>query len=128
MAAGPAVIERPPTEIKDPGVKFGDNTGDYETESGEGGQQVDRQKRTQYPGKWRVMLHNDNVNTRDHVVEVLTRTVPALTVEQAVAIMMEAHTNGMAIVIVCEKEHAEFYCDVLKSYQLWSTIEPDAVK
>jgi ATP-dependent Clp protease adaptor protein ClpS len=52
-------------------------------------------------------------------------TVPSLTQPQAVNIMMEAHTNGLAVVIICAREHAEFYCETLKNYGLISTIEPD---
>jgi ATP-dependent Clp protease adaptor protein ClpS len=48
-----------------------------------------------------------------------------LTIPQAVSIMMEAHTNGIALVITCAQEHAEFYCETLKNHSLTSTIEPD---
>jgi ATP-dependent Clp protease adaptor protein ClpS len=52
-------------------------------------------------------------------------TVSSLTQPQAVDIMMEAHTNGMALVITCAQEHAEFYSETLNSHGLSSTIEPD---
>lgn len=52
-------------------------------------------------------------------------TVPSITQPQAVSIMMEAHTNGLALVITCALEHAEFYSETLKSHGLSSTIEPD---
>jgi ATP-dependent Clp protease adaptor protein ClpS len=39
--------------------------------------------------------------------------------------MMEAHTNGLALVITCALEHAEFYCETLNHHGLISTIEPD---
>ncbi len=52
-------------------------------------------------------------------------TVPSLSQPQAVSIMMEAHHNGLALVITCAQEHAEFYCETLKSHGLSSTIEPD---
>ncbi len=61
----------------------------------------------------------------EYVVQVLMQTVPSLTQPQAVNIMMEAHTNGIALVIVCALEHAEFYCETLKNHGLTSTIEPD---
>jgi ATP-dependent Clp protease adaptor protein ClpS len=61
----------------------------------------------------------------EYVVQVLITTVPSLTQPQAVSIMMEAHTNGMALVITCAQEHAEFYSETLKSHGLSSTIEPD---
>ncbi|QXE26413.1 ATP-dependent Clp protease adapter protein ClpS 1 [Richelia sinica FACHB-800] len=52
-------------------------------------------------------------------------TVPSLTQPQAVSIMMEAHSNGLALVITCALEHAEFYCETLKNHGLTSTIEPE---
>jgi ATP-dependent Clp protease adaptor protein ClpS len=75
--------------------------------------------------RYRVLLHNDDYNPMEHVVESLMKTVPSLTIPQAVSIMMEAHTNGIALVITCAQEHAEFYCETLKNYNLTSTIEPD---
>ncbi len=74
---------------------------------------------------YRVLLHNDSYNSMEYVVEVLLTTVPSLTQPQAVSIMMEAHTNGIALVITCAQEHAEFYCETLKNQGLTSTIEPD---
>lgn len=75
--------------------------------------------------RYRVLLHNDSYNSMEYVVQVLLKTVPSLTQPQAVDIMMEAHTNGVALVITCAQEHAEFYCETLKSHGLDSTIEPD---
>jgi ATP-dependent Clp protease adaptor protein ClpS len=75
--------------------------------------------------RYRVLLHNDDYNPMEYVVQVLMTTVPSLTQPQAVNIMMEAHTNGLALVITCAQEHAEFYCETLKTHGLSSTIEPD---
>lgn len=75
--------------------------------------------------RYRVLLHNDSYNAMEYVVQVLMNTVPSLTQPQAVSIMMEAHTNGIALVITCAQEHAEFYCETLKNHGLTSTIEPD---
>jgi ATP-dependent Clp protease adaptor protein ClpS len=75
--------------------------------------------------RYRVLLHNDDHNSMEYVVQVLITTVPSLTQPQAVSIMMEAHTNGLALVITCAQEHAEFYCETLKDHGLSSTIEPD---
>ncbi|MEH2152586.1 ATP-dependent Clp protease adapter ClpS [Nostoc sp.] len=75
--------------------------------------------------RYRVLLHNDDYNSMEHVVQSLIATVPSLTQPQAISIMMEAHTNGLALVITCAQEHAEFYCETLKSHGLSSTIEPD---
>jgi ATP-dependent Clp protease adaptor protein ClpS len=73
---------------------------------------------------YRVMLHNDDHNSMEHVVIALVRTVPQLSVDAAVHIMLEAHTSGVAQVIVCPKETAEFYREGLEHFGLTSTIEP----
>lgn len=75
--------------------------------------------------RYRVLLHNDEFNSMEYVVECLVKTVPGLTAPQAVDIMMQAHNAGVALVITCELEHAEFYCESLRSLGLTSTIEPD---
>ena len=73
---------------------------------------------------YRVLLYNDDHNSMDHVVVALVRTVPQLSVEEAVRVMLEAHTNGIAQVVVCPKETAEFYREGLEHNGLTSTIEP----
>lgn len=75
--------------------------------------------------RYRVLLHNDDFNSMEHVVQSLMKTVASITQPQAVNIMMEAHMSGVALVITCEQEHAEFYCETLKNHGLTSTIEPD---
>jgi ATP-dependent Clp protease adaptor protein ClpS len=75
--------------------------------------------------RYRVLLHNDDVNSMDFVVHALLRTVQRLTVDEAIKIMLEAHVHGKALVVICPKETAEFYRDGLESYGLTSTIEPE---
>jgi ATP-dependent Clp protease adaptor protein ClpS len=75
--------------------------------------------------RYRVLLHNDDFNSMEYVVGTLMQTIAGMTQPQAVDIMMEAHTNGMALVITCIQEHAEFYCETLKNHGLDSSIEPD---
>ena len=75
--------------------------------------------------RYKVLLHNDDSNPMEYVVQTLVKTIGGLTMPQAVSIMMEAHTNGIALVITCAQEHAEFYCETLKNHGLTSTIEPD---
>jgi ATP-dependent Clp protease adaptor protein ClpS len=73
---------------------------------------------------YRVLLHNDDHNAMEHVVLALLQTVPQLSVESAVRIMLEAHNHSVAEVVVCPKETAEFYREGLESFGLTSTIEP----
>lgn len=73
---------------------------------------------------YRVMLHNDNVNRREYVVQVLMKVIPCMTVDIAVNIMQEAHINGLAVVIVCGQVDAEEHCTKLRGNGLRSSIEP----
>lgn len=74
--------------------------------------------------RYRVLLFNDDHNAMDDVVLALVRTIAGMEMEQAVRIMLEAHTTGCAQVIICLKEVAEHYRESLESYGLTSTIEP----
>jgi ATP-dependent Clp protease adaptor protein ClpS len=74
---------------------------------------------------YRVLLHNDDFNTQEYVVQVLMKTIPGMPQPQAFDIMMEAHVNGIALVIIAPQEHAEFYCEQLKHHGLFSSIEPE---
>ena len=72
---------------------------------------------------YRVVLHNDDVNDMMHVVRALLASVPELTSERAVEVMLAAHTHGSAEVIVCYIERAELYRDRLEAHGLTATIE-----
>ena len=72
---------------------------------------------------YRVVLHNDDVNDMMHVVRALIASVPELTRERAVEVMLAAHTHGSAEVIVCYLERAELYRDRLEAHGLTATIE-----
>ncbi|MED6218696.1 ATP-dependent Clp protease adapter protein CLPS1, chloroplastic [Stylosanthes scabra] len=73
---------------------------------------------------YRVLLHNDNYNKREYVVQVLMKVIPGMTLDNAVNIMQEAHYNGMAVVIVCAQVDAEDHCMQLRGNGLLSSIEP----
>jgi ATP-dependent Clp protease adaptor protein ClpS len=72
---------------------------------------------------YRVVLHNDDVNDMMHVVQALLASVPELSSERAIEVMLAAHNHGSAEVIVCPLERAELYRDRLKSHGLTATIE-----
>jgi ATP-dependent Clp protease adaptor protein ClpS len=73
---------------------------------------------------YRVMLHNDNFNKREYVVQVLMKVIPGMTLDNAVNIMQEAHYNGLAVVIICAQADAEEHCMQLRGNGLLSSIEP----
>lgn len=72
---------------------------------------------------WRVLLHNDEVSPMDFVVRALTE-LAHLNQTRAVSVMLEAHTRGVALVLVTHKERAELYRDQFKTKRLMVTIEP----
>lgn len=75
--------------------------------------------------RYRVLLHNDDVNTFGHVTAALLDTIPTLGDAEAERITQEAHTTGRAQVIVCLKERAEHYRAGLRRHTLTSSIEPE---
>ena len=75
--------------------------------------------------KYKVLLHNDPVNSMEYVTTTLREVVPQLSEQDAIAIMLEAHNSGIGLVIVCDLEPAEFYSESLKSKGLTSSIEKE---
>ena len=74
--------------------------------------------------RWRVMLHNDDVNSMPHVSMAILRVTP-LGKAEAVIRMLEAHHNGVALLLTTHQELAELYQEQLTSYGLTVTIEPE---
>lgn len=87
---------------------------------------LDRPTEKLDPGKkYRVLLFNDENNTREYVIEVLMKYIPGMSPEMAKEITARAHNTGMAIVGVWMYELAEGYSDILKSQGLRSDIEAE---
>jgi ATP-dependent Clp protease adaptor protein ClpS len=100
-----------------------------QTPSREGGTAViekEPQRLRKPSPRYKVLLHNDPVNTMEYVVTTLRQVVPALSEQDAIAVMLEAHNTGVGLVIVCDLEPAEFYCEALKAKGLTSTLEPES--
>ena len=76
--------------------------------------------------KYKVLLHNDTINSMEYVVNTLRQVVPQLSEQDAVAVMLEAHNTGIGLVIICDLEPAEFYSEMLKSKGLLSSIEKES--
>ena len=75
--------------------------------------------------KYKVLLHNDPVNSMEYVASTLREVVPQLSEQDAISIMLEAHNSGVGLVIVCDLEPAEFYSEALKAKGLTSSIEQE---
>ena len=74
---------------------------------------------------YKVVLFNDDYNDMDYVVLVLLHTINNLSRQEATRIMLMAHLQGSAVVVVCPKETAECYQERLLGYGLTATIEPE---
>jgi ATP-dependent Clp protease adaptor protein ClpS len=80
---------------------------------------------------YRVLIHNDDKTPMDFVVYVLRTVFTQLTEEDAIAVMLEAHHTGVALVCVETLEQAEFHVDQAHSlargakYPLTLTYEPE---
>ena len=72
---------------------------------------------------YRVLLHNDDVNSYIYVVQTIIELTPVV-VDRAVEITLEADTSGVAWVLVTHKERAELYAEQFASKRLTVTIEP----
>jgi ATP-dependent Clp protease adaptor protein ClpS len=83
-----------------------------------------KRRATQEP-PYKVILHNDDFNPMEYVVETLCKVIPRMSVDQATAIMFEAHFKKKAVVTKCHKELAELYQERLQSKGLTASIEPD---
>ena len=75
--------------------------------------------------KYKVLLHNDPVNSMEYVTNTLREVVPQLSEQDAISIMLEAHNTGIGLVIICDLEPAEFYSESLKSKGISSSIEKE---
>ena len=72
---------------------------------------------------WRVLLHNDDVNTFDDVIDTVCTLTPLDELAAARA-ALEAHKRGLSLLLVTHKERAELYVEQFKSRLLKVTIEP----
>lgn len=72
---------------------------------------------------YRVLLHNDDVNTVEHVILSILKLTP-LDMEEAVTKTLEADQTGVALLLVTHKERAELYHEQFQSLSLTVSIEP----
>ena len=68
-----------------------------------------------------VILHNDDVNHMERVVEVLVQVlrIPA---QMAIALMLESHNDGESVVCRTHRERAEFLRECLDDQGLLATV------
>lgn len=82
------------------------------------------ERQAAYIPRYKVLLHNDDRNSMEHVVKALQR-VFRFSGEECQRIMLEAHQNGVALCTVEPLEQAELHRDQLMSFSLIASIEPE---
>lgn len=84
---------------------------------------VPESTRPRHLPQYRVILHNDDVNDHQHVIETILLLTP-LKKEDAQRCTDEADKTGTALVLVVHRERAELYVEQFHSRSLTVTIEP----
>ncbi|XP_068640129.1 ATP-dependent Clp protease adapter protein CLPS2, chloroplastic-like [Aristolochia californica] len=75
---------------------------------------------------YKVLLIDDVRHTEQLVAKVIPQAVPSITPDNARKLFSESREQGVAVVIVAVKEHAEFYAQMMVRGGLRSMIEPDS--
>jgi ATP-dependent Clp protease adaptor protein ClpS len=73
---------------------------------------------------YKVLLHNDEVNTFEKVIAAILK-LTTLEPQEALLRTLEAHETGVALLLVTHKERAELYHDQFTTFKITVTIEPD---
>ncbi len=88
-------------------------------------QQEQIEQRTRELPPFQVILHNDDVNSFDHVIESILMLTP-LEFEEAIDRTYEAHESGSSVLLITHQERAELYVEQFRTRSLTVTCEPDA--
>ena len=73
---------------------------------------------------YKVLLHNDDVNTFDHVISAILK-LTTLEAQEAMLRAIEAHETGVALLLVTHRERAELYQEQFATFNVTVTFEPD---
>jgi ATP-dependent Clp protease adaptor protein ClpS len=75
--------------------------------------------------RWKVLLHNDDVNEMEYVVKTI---MSLTTLEEGLALKkaLEAHEAGQSLLLTTHLERAELFQLQFQSANLTVTIEPEA--
>lgn len=71
---------------------------------------------------WKILLHDDEVNTAEYIVTKV-QEITKLDEEKAVKRVLEAHKNGVALLLTTHKERAELLVEMFESSKITVTME-----
>ena len=80
--------------------------------------------RTQPLKPWKVIVHDDDVNTYAHVIKSFIEVV-RMKGEDAFRHTVEVDTKGLSIVAITHRERAELLLELLQARALTVSIEPE---
>jgi ATP-dependent Clp protease adaptor protein ClpS len=72
---------------------------------------------------FKLLLHNDDHNAMDFVVETIVELTPLRRLD-AVRAMFEAHRTGASLLLTTHRERGELYVQQFASKRLIATLEP----
>jgi ATP-dependent Clp protease adaptor protein ClpS len=91
--------------------------------------EVETRDQTRLAPRWKVILHDDDITTFEFVIDLLVTLFRKPSAE-AVALTQEVHDFGSALITVTSFEHAELYCEQVRSlarprgFPLTASMEP----
>jgi ATP-dependent Clp protease adaptor protein ClpS len=74
---------------------------------------------------YRLLLHNDDVNTMDDVVRAIVK-ITTISTPDAIRKMLDAHRDGVSILLTTHKERGELYVEQFASVRISTTLEPES--
>jgi len=86
--------------------------------------QAPKKKPPELMPMWRVLLHNDDHNAMNYVIDTVME-LAKLNKQDAELRTIEAHKTGVALLLTTHKERAELYKEQFASKGLTVTIEPE---
>ena len=93
--------------------------------AGDTATQTETRRKVRKLPPYKVVLHNDDVNSFEHVILSILRLTP-LNEKQAITRTLEAHETGSAVLLITNQERAELYVEQFATFSLTVTCEPDA--
>jgi len=69
------------------------------------------------------LLHNDDTNTFEHVIETIVMLTPS-SQQEALLKAIEAHEQGVSLLLTTHRERAELYQEQFQTRLITVTIEP----
>jgi ATP-dependent Clp protease adaptor protein ClpS len=85
--------------------------------------QTESRNKPKHLPPYKVLLHNDEVNTFEHVITSIVK-LTTLSTQEAIIRTLEAHESGLALLLTTHRERAELFIEQFASLSLKTTAEP----